>query len=473
MTQRRDDDPATISIGTLEASGPRARLPVPGLVLVFSAGEPLLSPLVPGDGPLDLGRGNVAGVRIEDATMSRRHARVSREGKRWKVTDLGSRNGVLVDGKRIRDEVLLDHPRVLRLGDSIFLFAEDVRRFEATQVDGGGERVTGPTLRKVWESVTAAGRSGETLHITGESGSGKELAARTFHDAGPHASGPFIAVNCAAIPEGVAERLLFGARKGAFSGAVENAEGYIQAAHGGTLFLDEVGELDLQVQAKLLRVLETKEVLALGDSKPRRVDIRICSATHRDLRAQVADKKFREDLYFRVGRPHVSIPPLRERLEEVPWFIEREVGRAAPGVRADASFVEACLLRHWPGNVRELLAELREAARAAAADGATTLDSSRLPPGAGTSFEPTRDISPQQPAAPTGGMPSREVIEETLRREEGRIATTARVLGIHRNQLRRWLAKHNVDPKVLAGVGKGGGPDTTKDEDDEDDEDDT
>jgi transcriptional regulator of acetoin/glycerol metabolism len=458
MAPRDDEthDQATLEIG--KVSGALSPIPVPGLVLVHSAGEALLSPLSVKDGPLELGRGSAAGIRIEDGTMSRRHARVAYEGKRWKVRDLGSRNGVIVDGLRIREEVALERPRLLRLGDSLFLFADDIRRFQAASVEVGPDRIMGPTLRRVWDAIVAAGRSGETLHITGESGSGKELAARAFHDASPAAAGPFIAVNCAAIPEGVAERLLFGARKGAFSGAHENAEGYAQAAHGGTLFLDEVGELDLPVQAKLLRVLETREVLALGDSKPRRVDIRICSATHRELRAQVADKRFREDLYFRIGRPHVAIPPLRERLEEVPFFIEREVRKVDPKLVADASFVEACLLRHWPGNVRELLAEIREAARASLGDGAASIDAGRLPAAAGASFEPTRDVAPA-----TGGLPPREVIEAALRREDGRIATTARALGIHRNQLRRWLAKNNVDPKALAA---GGGTGSDGDDDD-------
>jgi DNA-binding NtrC family response regulator len=226
----------------------------------------------------------------------------------------------------------------------------------------------------------------------------------------------------------------------------------IPVIFSGIYAVDEVGELDLNVQAKLLRVLETREVLALGESKPRRVDIRICSATHRDLRMQAAEKRFREDLYFRIGRPHVAVPPLRDRPEEIPFFIEREVRAVDPRLTADASFVEACLLRHWPGNVRELAAEVREAARATAADDQTMIDASRLASAAGASFEGTRDLGAPAPSgvAAAGGLPSREVIEDALRREEGRIATTARVLGLHRNQLRRWLAKNNVDPKQFA-----------------------
>ena len=439
-----EDPPNT---ATLEITEVRARSPdpVPALLLVFSAGEALLAPIPMGGGTVELGRGAVRGIRIEDATMSRRHASVARGDKGWRLRDLGSRNGVIVDGQAVVDAEIAG-PRVMRLGESIFLFCDDARRFLDAAVERGA-RVMGPTLARVWEQIAAAARGGETLHVTGESGSGKELAARAFHAAGPRAAGPFVAVNCAAIPEGVAERLLFGARKGAFSGAHENAEGYVQAASGGTLFLDEVGELDLGVQAKLLRVLETREVLALGDAKPRRVELGLVSATHLELRAQVAERRFREDLYFRIGRPHVVIPPVRERLEEIPFFIERELAAVDRKLRADASFVELCLSRPWPGNVRELIAEVREAARAALAADATVVDARRLAAKAGASFA----VAEPAPRPPQGALPPRDVIEAALRREGGKIATAARALGIHRNQLRRWLAKNHIDPRAPGG----------------------
>ena len=152
--------------------------------------------------------------------------------------------------------------------------------------------------------------------MRGESGSGKELASASFSRAASRGgASPFIGVNCAAVPAGLAERLLFGARKGAFSGATGDVQGYIQAADGGTLFLDEVAELDLRVQAKLLRVLETREVLPLGATRAERVELRVCVAAHADLAEQVTAGRFREDLYYRVGRPVVRIPPLRERLD--------------------------------------------------------------------------------------------------------------------------------------------------------------
>src|SRR5262249_25883004 len=159
------------------------------------------------------------------------------------------------------------------------------------------------------------------------------------------------------ISETIAERLLFGAKRGAFSGADADADGYLQAADGGTLFLDEIAELGLAVQAKLLRVLENKEVLPVGATRARPIALRLCSATHKGLRAQVEAGRLREDLFFRIATPQVSVPPLRQRLEEIPWLLQVAAQSVAPNLKLSASLVETCLLRSWPGNVRELLAE--------------------------------------------------------------------------------------------------------------------
>ena len=275
--------------------------------------------------------------------------------------------------------------------------------------------------------------------VLGESGAGKELAARAFHEArhGSAAAAPFVAVNCAAIPEGLAERLLFGARKGAYSGAASDAEGYIQAADRGTLFLDEIAELDPLVQAKLLRVLETREVLPLGASRPKRVEIGICAASHRRLRDEVAAGRFREDLYFRIGRPEVQIPPLRERLDEIPWFVARELRRVSPELSASVTFVERCALRPWPGNVRELQRELARAAHRALEAQAQVVEPEHLLDEAGMAVRASS-------SAPRPGLSrwSEEEIRRALADHAGNVRATARALDVHRNQLRRWLDKH-------------------------------
>jgi transcriptional regulator with GAF, ATPase, and Fis domain len=306
--------------------------------------------------------------------------------------------------------------------------------------------------------VTRAVRAGSTLHVRGESGTGKEGVAQAFHRASPRAARPLIAVNCAAIPQGIAERLLFGSKRGAYSGAEADAVGYIQEAEGGTLFLDEVAELDLQVQAKLLRALESQEVLPLGASKPRRVEFGLCTATSKDLRALVKAGEVREDFYFRIGRPAVRLPPLRERPEEIPALIAHELARLPEAPTAHVSLVEQCLLRPWPGNVRELLAEVHGAAQAALANG-NRVEARHLAATAGSAFgaempdarpRPTRRTAGSNADWPRRRTPQvddewRRRIEESLRANGRNVAATARDLGLHRTQLRRLLERHGIE----------------------------
>jgi transcriptional regulator with PAS, ATPase and Fis domain len=326
-------------------------------------------------------------------------------------------------------------------------------------------------MRRVWGEIALAGRAGDTLYLRGESGSGKELAARAFHEAhfGTASNAPFVAVNCAAIPEGLAERLFFGARKGAYSGATADAEGYVQAADGGTLFLDEVAELDPLVQAKLLRLLESREVLPLGAARPRKVEIRICAASHKGLRDEVRAGRFREDLYFRLGRPEVTVVPLRERLDEIPWLVARELAAVDARLFASVTLIESCALGAWPGNVRELLREIRRAGHRALEEGVTVVQPHHLAAEAGAPLGPSASAPPPD----EGGEPARarptsaplpaksaaawsdEQIVRALADNAGNVRGTARALGMHRNQLRRWLEKH---PEVVSDPNDGSSP---------------
>lgn len=346
----------------------------PGLVLVFSGARPYLLPFALRPGTLELGRDELARARIEDDRVSRRHIAIEQEGTEVRVRDLGSTNGAFLDGKRLPAQsvaaVDLRKVTVLRIGRTLFLIVANLAPYQQALdhpliADG---IIAGPALSTVHKRVAALAQSGQGLFLRGESGSGKEITARIYHQASPRRAGPLLAVNCATIPKDLAERLLFGTVRGAYSGAVADAPGYLQSAHGGTLFLDEVAELDLAVQAKLLRVLETKEVLPLGGTRSQHIEIGLCAATLRNLREAVAEGKFREDLYYRIGRPEVGLPPLRERLEEVPHFIHQTV-LAAKKLVPSPTLVEACLLRPWPGNVRELCSEVRAAAALAAAEG--------------------------------------------------------------------------------------------------------
>ena len=444
-----------------------SRVPLPGALVLFNVDRAVHALIPAQEGVVALGRDRLAALGLHDARVSRHHAEARWEHGAWAVRDLGSRNGTAVEGTPIAGEFRTGERATVRVGDTVAWLVPDVLPYAERPLKVDDGRVIGASTGAVMEQIRQAA-GGALLHITGSSGTGKELAARAFHAMGPHPRGPFVAINCAAIPEGVAERVLFGARKGAYSGADRDQPGHFQEADGGTLFLDEVGELSLEVQAKLLRALEYREVIAVGASKPQTVDVRFCSATHRDLRERVADRRFREDLYFRIGRPVVSLPPLRERREEIPWLIEKQI--SAQGMKPHASLVEACLTRPWPGNVREFLVELEAAARAAAAAQDGRVRAGDLSPTAGTVFTVDRARAAAPPApvslptpmpasspgaadsAPASARrpPTREEIESALRTHDGRVASAARALGMHRNQLRRWLTTNQVDPRAFS-----------------------
>lgn len=453
------------NVDTEESQPARAsatRAPIPGLLLVWSGQGPRAQP-IPLTDELTLGRDEAERLGFDDPRMSRRHSSVRLVDGVWTIRDLDSRNGTFVDGERLTGR--RSGPfRVLRAGRSVYLPIPDLNR-HAWHVDASPDGVLGPRTREVFERIAGAARLGSTLLVTGTTGSGKELAARHFHRSGPGSAGPFVPVNCAAIPEGLAERVLFGTVRGAYSGAQADAHGYVQAADGGVLFLDELGELDLQIQGKLLRFLETREAYAIGATRPRPIDLRVCFATHRDLRDMVRERRFREDLYFRINQPTVRLPPLAERLEEVPWLIARAVAGLAPSVTPLAQFVEACLLRPWPGNVRELLGAVRAATQAAALTGSDVLDAEALDPDTGRMLDAPppapATISQSPPAASSESPPAREPvcqerlsdeaeIREALVASGGNVMQAARALGVHRNQLRRWLTERGFDPKSLA-----------------------
>ena len=433
---------------------------VPGVVLVFSGGAPGAQAMAAASGPFEIGRGLASARKIDDGRVSRRHARVAFDAGRCLVTDLGSQNGTFLDGVLAAANVATPAQRVIRVGDSLLIPTGDVRPFERAGVRSVDGFLRGPGMQALLEDVARAAQGGTVLHVRGESGTGKEGVAQAFHLASTRAARSLVAVNCAAIPHAVAERLLFGVKRGAYSGADADAPGYVQEADGGTLFLDEIAELDLLVQAKLLRVLESKEVMPLGASRPRKVDFALCSATNKDLRALVAAGRLREDLYFRIGRPAVTLPPLRNRPEEIPALIACELARMTPAQAAHVSLVEQCLLRPWPGNVRELFAEIRAAAQAAqaASGGDHRVTARHLPAMAGSVFgsamPEAASTPPVEHEAPPSDGPRRRMpevdgqwrrrIEDALRANAGNVAATARALGLHRTQLRRLVKRHEI-----------------------------
>ncbi|MBP0445387.1 sigma-54-dependent Fis family transcriptional regulator [Roseomonas sp. SSH11] len=285
--------------------------------------------------------------------------------------------------------------------------------------------------------------------VRGETGSGKELVARAIHFDGPRREGPFIELNCAALPTHLLEGELFGHERGAFTDARERRIGLVEAAHGGTLLLDEIGDLDASVQAKLLRLLEDRTVRRLGSVRDREVDVRFITATHRPLEDLVAEGRFRADLLYRLRVVSLTVPPLRERGPDIPLLAEhflalnsRRYGKAVP--RLDLA-ARTTLARHpWPGNVRELRNAMEQAALSAEGDVVSPGDFALIParmtrPAASApEIETAEDV--------TLASVEQAAIQRALRRAEGNISRAARDLGITRDTLRYRLAKHGLEP---------------------------
>ncbi|MEO8702150.1 MAG: sigma 54-interacting transcriptional regulator [Kofleriaceae bacterium] len=292
-----------------------------------------------------------------------------------------------------------------------------------------------PAMTKLYELVRRVARSTIPVLIQGETGVGKELAAATVHASSPRANGPFISVNCAAIPETLAESELFGHVKGAFSGAVTNKIGYIEAAAGGTLFLDEIGELSLTTQAKLLRVLESGELIRVGEVKPRTIEMRIVAATNRDLQKEIDEGRFRSDLYFRLGAARLEIPPLRERPRDIALLTATmlrdacaRLGRPSLDLSIGAA---VALFRHaWPGNIRELR-HVIEYAAAAVPDSGTAVEIWHLPTTMAAAARRDRDGAPEparssEPAAIVAPGAFRPIADEVRELERARMIAALR-----------------------------------------------
>ncbi|NOZ55984.1 MAG: sigma-54-dependent Fis family transcriptional regulator, partial [Calditrichaeota bacterium] len=210
-------------------------------------------------------------------------------------------------------------------------------------------------MESVLKMAQKVAQSDVTVLIEGESGTGKEVLARAIHQASPRSKGPFVAVNCPSIPENLLESELFGHVRGAFTGALRDKPGKFELAKGGTVFLDEIGDLKLDLQAKLLRVLQEREIERIGDTKPRPIDVRIIAATHRDLRQLVQEGRFREDLYYRLSVVPLVIPPLRERKEDIPYLVDHFLAKyGGKQFRVTKQAMRVLLDYDWPGNVREL-----------------------------------------------------------------------------------------------------------------------
>jgi transcriptional regulator of acetoin/glycerol metabolism len=382
---------------------------------------------------LSIGRDEDCAIVLDRAGVSRRHAELYRQGPLYVLRDLQSTNGTWLGGRRI-EHAPVAAGSVLRIGDWVGIFVmqgEEPRGFAelAPGVFGGVE------LARLLSLLQRAATSSIPVLLVGDTGVGKERLARAVHHFSGR-SGPFLAVNCAALPEQLAEAELFGYRRGAFTGAEKASPGYFRTAHGGTLFLDEMPELSPALQAKLLRVVEDGQVLSLGESSPVAVDVRLVSASQQPLGRLVAGKRLREDLAARLTGLELRIPPLAARPADIAplfrQFLQQHCGGRPPDV--EASLVEALCLHDWPQNVRQL--ELLTRTLLALHGHEPKLKRQHLPSG-------LRDDekSEEGTAAPARDRREHDLarLGQELERNGGNVSAAAAALGISRQRVYRLL----------------------------------
>src|SRR5690606_21290246 len=368
------------------------------------------------DVPIAIGSGPSNDVVLRDRAVSRHHCRLEPGVRGWRVRDLGSHNGTLVEGV----PVALAH---VGAGSRIRVGRTDLRLCAREPSAPSGIIAASPAMREALAKVERYAKLSMPAPVRGESGSGKEGIARALHASGPRAGKPFVAINAGGMPRSLIESELFGHERGAFTGASTEHRGVFEQADGGTLFLDEIGELPLDLQARLLRVLETWEIRRVGGERPVKVDVRLICASHRDLRKMVADGTMREDLYHRIAILVIQVPPLRARPEDIEPLAECFLARARDelGPRRLSQPAIARLLAHdWPGNAREL----RNLVLRAAASSAGAMISAE------DVEQAFRDVGCES------REPTEAQLERVLEMHHGNLTAAARTLGIARSTLR-------------------------------------
>ncbi len=412
--------------------------------------------------PIAIGSGKDSDVRLNDPTVSRRHLGVSLTDGGMMVRDLGSTNGSFVQGARFQ-ELILGFGAEIQIGQTVLKYLPEEEAVEVAPADTerfGALVGRDAQMRQVFRLLGDVAATDVTVLLEGETGTGKELLAEEIHGHSARRSQPFVVFDCGAVPKELIEAALFGHVRGAFTGAVTDRRGAFAEAHGGTLFLDEIGELSLDMQPALLRVLDKRMVRPVGAGHYQSVSVRVVAATNRDLRAEVSARRFREDLYYRLAVVRIHVPPLRERPGDIPllvqYFVEQFSRR--PGLRVLPEDLKRLSRHGWAGNIRELRNVIE---RACALSRRNTLDLD-------DSFAPAAG-PPHHPAPGGGGgahdpagvgisfdMPFKEAksavvddferryLENLLERHSGNLSAAARAAEVDRKHLRELLRKHSL-----------------------------
>ncbi len=412
---------------------------------------------------------------LRDETVSRNHCRVFQEAGQYLIRDLDSTNGTFVNRVRVR-EAWLKPGCTITLGTTELRFASTDETFRIVPSERSRfQELIGRDvmMREIYAILEKIGPTDATVVIEGETGTGKEVVARSLHLASRRANGPFMVFDCGAVPENLIESELFGHEKGSFTGAIGTRQGVFEMANGGTVFLDELGELALDLQPKLLRVLEQREVKRVGGTKPIKVDVRVVAATNRDLEDEVRNGRFREDLFYRLSVVRLKLPSLRLRIDDIPILIQHflkngRFNQLPDGSRKVKLISRAALDRlldyDWPGNVRELHNVIERAVSFAESDAIEVRD---LPDHIAVVLRPIHEestVREKGPSAASGGPGSapdvqgtfkdakeawvatfeKDYIEALLKRNNNNISHAAREAEIDRKYFRKLMKKYGI-----------------------------
>jgi DNA-binding NtrC family response regulator len=386
---------------------------------------------------------------LTDKTVSRRHLMAVQEGGSTFLVDQNSTNGTFIQENRIK-EIEIGYGAEFKLGRTVikYLPDEEIVEPEPSDQPSFGQLIGGDTkMRQLFKLMQDVAATEATVLIEGETGTGKELIAEEIHNHSSRRDGPFIVFDCGSVPRELIESALFGHTKGSFTGAVTDRRGAFAEAHGGTIFLDEIGEMALDLQPSLLRVLDKKAVRKVGSNQYETIDVRVVAATNRDLRQEVGKKSFREDLYYRLAVIRLSVPPLRERGNDIPVLVDHFLRKFArdKNLRAAPEDIDQLRRHGWPGNVRELRNVVERACLLSSGNQLNVEDAL----GGEETGSPALGVRTDLPFKEAKGqlveMFEREYIEDLMSRHRMNLSAAAREAQIDRKHLRELIRKYGLE----------------------------
>ena len=404
---------------------------------------------------LTIGRDPGANMVLTDPEVSALHCELRAVSEGILVKDLGSTNGTFLGPVRVREATIATTSELTVGRSKVIVEPQAKRRVDVGFSDRFGPLVgSSPRMRRVFGVLEKVADTALSVLIFGETGTGKELVAKAIHDGSERKTGPFVVVDCGSIPPTLAESILFGHEKGSFTGATERRKGALAEADGGTLFLDELGELPLELQPKLLRALSEKQVKRVGGSTFEPIEVRVLAATRKDLGSEMNAGRFRSDLFFRIAQVRVELPPLRERLSDLPLLVQdvcQRVGRPEHATTVLAWIEQRMASHDWPGNVRELVNVASVAATLADEPGAIddvlmlARDEAGVD-GLGGGHDGTAFSRAKRAAI---GAFEREYFTGLAKRCKGNVSEMARQSGMERHHVRAYLRKHRIDKSAV------------------------